>query len=329
MTDTDSGAPARSGRPRVSSQEVLAEAACELFLEQGYTATTVAEITTRAGVSRSSFFNYFTSKSDILWGAFDEKLEAVVADLAADPGAPVAEVLGRFGQGFPPDSLALGVANAEAMGLAAELERERALRQMRLGRAVAGRLSRGGAAALPAEVTGAAYAGAVLAAVWRWAAAGPGHTDLDALLSEALGVVAGASSGVGSVRQLRVVARADHFEGALAFYRDVLGMPERDSYEGDGGARVAILDAGRATLELANAAQVALIDRVETDGDAPSESIRIAFEVDDTASVTARLAAAGAFVEATPRETPWRSVNSRLRAPAGLQITVFQERDDQ
>ena len=47
----------RAGRPRASSREVLAEAACELFLEKGYDATSVADITTRAGVSRSSFFN--------------------------------------------------------------------------------------------------------------------------------------------------------------------------------------------------------------------------------------------------------------------------------
>ncbi|HRP99985.1 MAG TPA: VOC family protein, partial [Terrimesophilobacter sp.] len=64
------------------------------------------------------------------------------------------------------------------------------------------------------------------------------------------------------VHQLRVVVKADDFEEALTFYRDVLGMPEEESYEGDGGARVAILGAGRATLELSNPAQVDLIDRV-------------------------------------------------------------------
>ena len=51
----------RAGRPRASSRETLAEAACELFLEQGYEATSVVDIAQRAGVSRSSFFNYFSS----------------------------------------------------------------------------------------------------------------------------------------------------------------------------------------------------------------------------------------------------------------------------
>ena len=115
------------------------------------------------------------------------------------------------------------------------------------------------------------------------------------------------------VRQLRVVVTAEEFDEALAFYRDVVGMPQTEAYEAEGGARVAILDAGRATLELANPAQVRFIDRVETDGDAPSDRIRIALEVDDTAAVVARLEAGGAVVEASARQTPWRSLNARLR----------------
>ena len=88
----------------------------------------------------------------------------------------------------------------------------------------------------------------------------------------------------GAVRQLRVVVQAPDFDATLAFYRDVVGMPQAEAYEADGGARVAILDAGRATLELANLAQVAFIDGVETDGGS-SDRIRIALEVDDTAAV--------------------------------------------
>jgi catechol 2,3-dioxygenase-like lactoylglutathione lyase family enzyme len=126
------------------------------------------------------------------------------------------------------------------------------------------------------------------------------------------------------VRQLRVVVQAPDFERTLAFYRDVVGMPQAEAYEAEGGARVAILDAGRATLEIANPAQVAFIDRVETDGGV-SDRIRMALEVDDTAATVARLSAAGAEVEASARETPWRSVNARLRAPADIQLTLFQE----
>ena len=51
----------------------------------------------------------------------------------------------------------------------------------------------------------------------------------------------------------------------------------------------------------------------------------MAFEVDDSQGVTRELASAGAEVIAEPRETPWRSLNSRLHAPADLEVTLFQE----
>jgi catechol 2,3-dioxygenase-like lactoylglutathione lyase family enzyme len=130
----------------------------------------------------------------------------------------------------------------------------------------------------------------------------------------------------GRVRQLRLVVEADDFDEALRFYRDVLGMPEAEAYSGPGGAEVVILDAGRATLELSNPAQVRFIDDVETDG-GRSDRLRVALEVDDAPSVTDDLVEGGADLEAPARETPWRSVNARLRGPAGLQLTIFQELD--
>src|SRR5215470_2111532 len=53
------------------------------------------------------------------------------------------------------------------------------------------------------------------------------------------------------VRELRLVVTAQDYEEALRFYRDVLGLPERAAYSSPGG-RVTILEAGRATLELAD-----------------------------------------------------------------------------
>lgn len=126
------------------------------------------------------------------------------------------------------------------------------------------------------------------------------------------------------VRQLRLVVAAEDYDEALAFYRDVLGLPQQEAYEGGGGARVAILDAGRATLEIANSAQRRLIDEVEV-GRQVAPRLRVAFEVDDTRARTAELVAAGAEQVAPPTVTPWGSLNSRLAAPAGLQITLFQE----
>ncbi|TDN92677.1 TetR family transcriptional regulator [Microbacterium sp. BK668] len=336
----------RTGRPRASSRETLAEAACELFLERGFEQTSIADIASRAGVSRSSFFNYFASKSDILWSALDERVRALEERLRGDgatsaaasatadaslgasgraggAASAVTSALTALGAGFTPDSLALAVVNTDAMGLEAELEREASVRRSRIAAAVATRLHAAGVDRLEADVAGAAHGGAVLAAIEAWAHGGAGRAPLAGFLARAL--VVAAPTLPTAVRQLRVVARAERFDEALAFYRDELGLVERESHEGEGDARVAILAAGEATLELSNAGQVALIDRVETDGDAPSDAIRLAFEVGDADGMTERLVAAGAKLEASARQTPWRSLNSRLRGPAGLQITLFQE----
>ena len=129
------------------------------------------------------------------------------------------------------------------------------------------------------------------------------------------------------VRQLRLVVEADDFEQAVAFYRDTLGLTEEFYVESEGNAQVLALQAGRATLELVNPAQRKLIDQLEV-GREVSRSIRVAFEVADVGAATELLVEAGADLIATPVETPWRSLNSRLEAPAGLQITLFEELGD-
>jgi predicted enzyme related to lactoylglutathione lyase len=127
-----------------------------------------------------------------------------------------------------------------------------------------------------------------------------------------------------TVMQMRLVVEAEDYDEALRFYRDVLGLPEEAAFQGEDGARVVILDAGRATLEIANPAQKRMIDEVEV-GRQVAPKMRVAFEVFDSAATTDVLVTAGAELIAGPRETPWRSLNSRLTAPGGLQITLFQE----
>jgi predicted enzyme related to lactoylglutathione lyase len=131
----------------------------------------------------------------------------------------------------------------------------------------------------------------------------------------------------GNVRQLRLVVEADDFDSAVSFYRDVLGLTEELYVESEGDSRVMILDAGRATLEIANPAQKRYIDDVEV-GRQVAPRIRVAFEVSDTREVTNELVRAGASLVADPVETPWQSLNSRLEAPAGLHITIFEEMVD-
>lgn len=126
------------------------------------------------------------------------------------------------------------------------------------------------------------------------------------------------------VRQLRLVVEADDYDAAVAFYRDVLGMPEEAAFSGDGDARVMILDAGRATLEIASPAQKRMIDDVEV-GRQVSPRLRVALEVDDAVARTADASDAGAAVVAPPTRTPWNSLNARFDAPGGLHLTLFEE----
>ena len=124
------------------------------------------------------------------------------------------------------------------------------------------------------------------------------------------------------VRQLRLVVTTDDYDAAVRFYRDVLGMAERPSVQPPEG-RVIILDAGRATLELADPATAEYIDQVEV-GRRAAGPIRVALEVDDVHGAIGSVAAAGGEVLAEPRPTPFRSTNARVNGPAGLQLTLFQ-----
>ncbi len=126
------------------------------------------------------------------------------------------------------------------------------------------------------------------------------------------------------VLQMRLVVEADDYDEAVAFYRDVLGLSQELFVESEGGALVTILDAGRATLEISNPAQVAVIDEVEV-GRRVAPRLRVAFEVSDVRRATQRLLDGGAELIAPPVRTPWDSLNARLAAPAGLQLTLFQE----
>jgi uncharacterized glyoxalase superfamily protein PhnB len=127
--------------------------------------------------------------------------------------------------------------------------------------------------------------------------------------------------------QMRLVVEADDHEEAVRFYRDVLGAAVELQAAGDGDERVTILDVGRATLEISSPEQVDMIDRVEV-GRRVSPKLRVAFQVGDASGVVDDLVRAGAELVAPVTRTPWGSLNARLNAPGGLQITVFQEEGD-
>src|SRR6202789_117027 len=65
------------------ARERLVMAAVDLFTEQGYDATTVAQIAERAGVTKSTFFRHFPDKRELL-AAGQETLSTVVAEGIAE-----------------------------------------------------------------------------------------------------------------------------------------------------------------------------------------------------------------------------------------------------
>jgi AcrR family transcriptional regulator len=66
--------------------ERLQAAAFELFAEQGFERTTVAEIAERAGLTKRTFFNHFADKREVLFGPNSElQREIVTREIAACP----------------------------------------------------------------------------------------------------------------------------------------------------------------------------------------------------------------------------------------------------
>ena len=124
---------------------------------------------------------------------------------------------------------------------------------------------------------------------------------------------------MGPVRELRVAVTAEDYEEAIRFYRDALGLPVVESWENEGGSG-AILDAGRATLEVLSRSQTDFVDEIEV-GRPSSGPVRLALEV--SVEAAERLEAGGAERVGGPVVTPWRHRNVRLRAPDGMQLTLF------
>ncbi|MFD4508073.1 mycofactocin system transcriptional regulator [Streptomyces sp. NPDC058457] len=84
----------RTGRPRATSRAVLERLGFELFARQGFDGTTVDDIAEAAGIGRRTFFRYFASKNDLVWGDFEKQLARLEAPLAAaDPDVPMMDAL--------------------------------------------------------------------------------------------------------------------------------------------------------------------------------------------------------------------------------------------
>ncbi|MFB4320249.1 TetR family transcriptional regulator [Actinomadura sp. 21ATH] len=78
----------RSGlreRTRRAVRAELAELALGLFVERGYEETTVDDIAAAAGLSKRSFFRYFPSKEDVVFGDVEDLADQVADAVRARP----------------------------------------------------------------------------------------------------------------------------------------------------------------------------------------------------------------------------------------------------
>lgn len=71
------------GRPRGFDEEEVLDALTQLFVEQGYEATSISDIAEVAGLNKSSLYNTFGSKHELFERILDRYVTARLAGLAA------------------------------------------------------------------------------------------------------------------------------------------------------------------------------------------------------------------------------------------------------
>ena len=190
----------RPGRPAATTRAELEQVALELFAERGFVATTVDDIAAAAGIGRRTFFRYFASKNDVVWGDFELGLLALRARLATvQPGRPLLDELreavlafNRFDPGEVPwhrDRMAL-ILTVPALQAHSTL-RYAAWRSV-IAEFAAARLGGSPADLLP-QLVAHSCLGAALTAYDQWLLR-PG-SDLPLLLDQAMRALSGSWAG--------------------------------------------------------------------------------------------------------------------------------------
>jgi mycofactocin system transcriptional regulator len=80
-------APTRTGRRPSTTHAELERVGIGLFTARGFDETSVDDIAAAAGIGRRTFFRYFRSKSDLVWGDFDAELDRMRGCFAGIPPA--------------------------------------------------------------------------------------------------------------------------------------------------------------------------------------------------------------------------------------------------
>jgi AcrR family transcriptional regulator len=178
------------GRWQPDARGRLAKAAMELYAEQGFEQTTVAEIAARAGLTERTFFRHYTDKREVLFYGTEMMQHLLVEAVAAAPASATA--MDMVGTAFQAAGAMLQENQERArlrdaiVSANAELRERELIKLAALAAAVTGALHDRGvpepAASLAAE-TGVAVFKVAFA---RWIGQ-PGQPDLPAILRESMG----------------------------------------------------------------------------------------------------------------------------------------------
>jgi AcrR family transcriptional regulator len=94
MTATENRAPGRRGRPGHSLDSLL-DVAVDVFNERGYDATSMDELATRLGITKSAIYHHVPSKVELLRLALDRALDGLFA-VTEEPGATTGRAIDRL-----------------------------------------------------------------------------------------------------------------------------------------------------------------------------------------------------------------------------------------
>src|SRR5580658_3714735 len=155
------------------ARERLETAALDLFVENGYEETTVAQIADRAGLNRATFFRHFADKREVLFGG-EELLAGLFADgiRAAAPDATITECLqaafAAAGVAMTPRQRAKAAQGVLVVAANSELQERGLLKRARIARSVSAALRERGADELTARLGAEVVMLAFTIAVGRW-----------------------------------------------------------------------------------------------------------------------------------------------------------------
>lgn len=129
-----------------------------------------------------------------------------------------------------------------------------------------------------------------------------------------------------NILELRVAITTKDYERLVKFYCLGLGIEPAAVWNNDGG-KALMLNMGNATMEIFDERQAEVVDDLEV-GERVSGQIRFALQVPDLNAAMERMLANGATVVHEPVLTPWGDYNVRLQDPDGMQITLFQAKEN-